>query len=78
MDALGAEIASLPVEIRDDDGIAHTIDLQARWSTLVALLALGEAPDLSVCPHCQASIMRSATRCRECWRKLDPPPMPPT
>jgi hypothetical protein len=49
-----------------------TTALHAAWGALVKLLAIGPAPILRDCQYCGQSVMRDATRCRECSRKLAP------
>lgn len=48
--------------------------LEAAWSRLVGVLALGPAPELRACPYCGGEGMRAATRCGSCWEPLTPPP----
>ncbi len=48
-------------------------ELRKAWTALVAHLALGPAPELRNCPHCNGSIMRAATRCVHCWTKSRDP-----
>ncbi len=58
-----------------DREIAHgapTAELTAAWTQLVALLALGPAPELRSCPRCGAVGMRAASRCGGCWQALPP------
>jgi hypothetical protein len=43
----------------------------AAWTELVALLALGSAPETRECPSCHAIGMRSASRCGRCWAALE-------
>lgn len=47
--------------------------LRASFTRLVAVLALGPAPELARCPHCGSTGMRAATRCGTCWARLVPP-----
>lgn len=54
------------------DTRAVTSALLASWSQLVALLALGPAPELRACPVCKHRGMRAATRCGFCWNALPP------
>lgn len=45
--------------------------LKAPWTELVAALQLDPAPATRVCPACQGIGMRGASRCGNCWAKLD-------
>jgi hypothetical protein len=47
-------------------------NLRTSWGELVALLALGSAPELRACPNCGELAMRAATRCSRCWSSLTP------
>jgi hypothetical protein len=47
--------------------------LLASWAKLVELLELRPAPELRKCPFCGRIVMRAATSCGTCWRKLEPP-----
>jgi hypothetical protein len=60
------DISELPKKAAADD-------LAMSWAALVALLAVGPEPDVRRCPYCDHLVMRTATRCRDCWRKLTPP-----
>lgn len=51
---------------------AATSDLTEAWTKLVALLALGPAPELRACPRCREVGMRAASRCGSCWLPLPP------
>jgi hypothetical protein len=44
--------------------------LQAAWSKLVEVLALGPAPETRECPTCHSIGMRGASRCSQCWTAL--------
>ena len=44
--------------------------LQAAWAELVAVLALGPAPQTRECPACHGIGMRAASRCAHCWVAL--------
>lgn len=46
------------------------------WAELVALLALGSAPETRECPVCHGIGMRAASRCGRCWAALQPLPAP--
>lgn len=46
--------------------------LHASWSELVKVLALGPAPEMRECPACHGSGFRAASRCSNCWAKLEP------
>jgi len=45
--------------------------LHTSWNQLVAVLALGPRPETRVCPVCSAVAMRAASRCMNCWNKLE-------
>ena len=40
------------------------------WAKLVALLALGPAPEMRACAVCGRGGLRAATRCGFCWTAL--------
>ena len=61
VDVIGREIAQSP----------STPALQAAWTELVTLLALGDAPETRECPVCHAIGMRAASRCGRCWVALE-------
>ena len=48
--------------------------LRAAWDDLVAVLALGAAPQTRECPACKGIGMRAASRCGHCWAALAPLP----
>lgn len=48
--------------------------LLSSWAELVEFLALGPPPALRACPFCGGVGMREATRCGDCWSKLEPLP----
>jgi hypothetical protein len=48
---------------------------QAAWTDLLALLALGSAPETRECPACHGIGMRAASRCGRCWTALEPLPV---
>jgi hypothetical protein len=51
------------------EGYAESLGrLLVSWNTLVQSMALGEPPELRVCPHCQYRIRHQATRCIQCWK----------
>lgn len=62
--AIDREIAQAP----------PTATLHAAWVELVAVLALGPAPERRECPTCHGIGMRAATRCGNCWAVLAPLP----
>jgi len=73
--ALRPKVAAIEVTLaalrdpRDGEAYASALKgLTHSWKTLVECLALGEAPALRVCPHCQGKILLRATRCIECWK----------
>ena len=49
--------------------------LRAAWAALVAVLALGPAPQTRECPACHGIGMRAASRCGHCWAALEPLPV---
>lgn len=68
VDVIGREIVQSP----------STPAFHAAWTELVALLALGPAPETRECPVCHGIGMRSASRCGRCWAALEPLQMLPT
>ena len=64
IDVIGREIAQSP----------STPAFHAAWTELVALLALGSAPETRECPACHGIGMRAASRCGRCWKALEPLP----
>ena len=62
--AIDQEIAQTP----------PTAALRASWDELVAVLAIGPAPETRECPTCHTIGMRAASRCGNCWRSLEPLP----
>jgi hypothetical protein len=54
------------------DGAASTAALHASWGDLVKLLALGPKAEMRECPVCHGSGFRAASRCSNCWTKLEP------
>jgi hypothetical protein len=54
------------------DGNHTTDELRASWTALVKQLALGPAPEMRECPKCHGIGMRAASRCGNCWTKLEP------
>jgi len=54
--------------------VPPTPALQAAWAQLVAVLALGPAPQTRECPSCHGIGMRAASRCSHCWATLQPLP----
>ena len=61
--AVDTEMAQAPEALRD------------AWAKLVAVLALGPAPELRECPRCHGIGARAASRCGVCWTAL--PALPP-
>jgi hypothetical protein len=51
--------------------VPPTPALQAAWSELVKVLALGPAPATRECPNCHSIGMRDASRCGQCWAALE-------
>jgi len=64
VDVIGREITQSP----------STPAFHAAWTELVALLALGSAPETRECPACHEIGMRAASRCGRCWVELEPLP----
>jgi hypothetical protein len=64
IDVIGREVVESP----------PTPALHAAWTELVALLALGPAPETRECPACHGIGMRAASRCGRCWAALEPLP----
>jgi hypothetical protein len=64
VDAIDREIVQTP----------PTATLRAAWLELVAVLALGPAPQTRQCPTCHGIGMRAASRCGQCWTALAPLP----
>jgi hypothetical protein len=56
----------------ESQAVGSTSGLVTAWDDLLKVLAVGPEPDLDECPYCARVIVRGATRCRECWRKLSP------
>jgi hypothetical protein len=54
------------------NGNDATDELRASWTALVKQLALGPVPETRECPKCHGIGMRAATRCANCWAKLEP------
>jgi hypothetical protein len=54
---------------------SSTPAFHAAWTDLVALLALGPAPETRECPVCRGIGMRAASRCGRCWAALEPLPV---
>ena len=54
------------------DGNHATDELRVSWTALVKQLALGPSPETRECPTCHGIGMRAATRCSNCWAKLEP------
>jgi hypothetical protein len=68
VDVIGREVARSP----------STPAFHAAWTELVALLALGAAPETRECPVCHGIGMRAATRCGRCWTALERLPAVPS
>ena len=51
-----------------------TPSLREAWAELIAVLALGPAPQTRECPACHSIGMRVASRCGHCWTALAPLP----
>ncbi len=49
-----------------------TDELRVSWTALVKQLALGPVPETRECPKCHGIGMRAASRCANCWAKLEP------
>ena len=64
---LRAIVAAIDQEILQ---VPPTPALRAAWSELVAVLALGPAPETRECPVCHGIGMRAAKRCGNCWAPL--------
>jgi hypothetical protein len=56
--------------------LPDTPAVQEAWRELGDALALGPEPETRVCPSCEATVMRAATRCGHCWTAL--PRLPAT
>jgi hypothetical protein len=69
------EMSSLRGPAPDHLGSRAVKALSLAWTDLVKQLALGPAPELRGCPACEQLVMRAATLCHFCWRKLTPPPI---
>jgi hypothetical protein len=53
-------------------GVASEAPLLAdAWGRLISGLALGTAPEMRRCPHCQRRVPNVATRCRFCLKASD-------
>lgn len=65
VDVIGREIVQSP----------STPAFHAAWADLVALLALGPAPETRECPACHGIGARAASRCGRCWAALAPLPV---
>ena len=57
---------------REFEGTAPSPELRVAWDQMLAVLALGPAPELRECPTCSEVGMRAATRCSRCWSALAP------
>lgn len=65
VEAIGREIVQSP----------STPAFNTAWSELVALLALGPAPETRECHVCHGIGMRAASRCGRCWAALEKLPV---
>jgi len=76
LDSLRTIVAATELEIsrlpQTTDGKEANKDLRASWSALVKVLALEPAPEMRQCPSCKSMGMRDASRCGNCWAKLEP------
>lgn len=70
MAAIERDLARLPPELVEGDGVTAADGLRASVADLVRQLALGPEPAYRQCPVCQHLIMRAATVCGHCWTKL--------
>lgn len=61
VDTIDREIVDLP----------GTATLRVAWAKIVEVLALGPAPQTRVCPTCESVGFRAASRCGNCWAKLE-------
>jgi hypothetical protein len=68
---LRASISAIDRELAQ---VEPTAALRAAWDELTAVLALGPAPAVRVCPTCHGIGMRAASRCGHCWASLEPLP----
>ncbi len=74
-DKLRALVATVDREIAElapTGGATATGELRTSWLELVKVLALGPAPETRECPNCGGTGMRAASRCAQCWLKLEP------
>lgn len=71
VEALDREMSRLAARA-DVDGADATALLSA-WAELVELLALDPPRELRACPSCGSVVLRAATLCGYCWRKLEAP-----
>jgi hypothetical protein len=65
IDVIGREVVQSP----------STPAFHTAWTELVAVLALGPAPETRECGVCHGIGMRTATRCGHCWALLQPLPV---
>jgi hypothetical protein len=74
-DAAVTELRSI-VAVIDQEmlQLPPTVALREAWAKLVAVLALGPAPETRECPACHGIGMRAARRCGHCWAALEPLP----
>ena len=71
MEKLRAIVAAIEQELVQ---APPTLTLRAAWEELLAVLALGPAPQTRECPDCRSIGMRAASRCGHCWAALAPLP----
>ena len=62
------------VDVIGREAVQATPAFRAAWTELVAVLALGPAPETRECPACHSIGMRAASRCGRCWIALEPLP----
>jgi predicted RNA-binding Zn-ribbon protein involved in translation (DUF1610 family) len=64
-----AELEQLDAEPGVGGRASRIPELKQSFRALVTALALGEEPELRVCPHCGRHVIREATRCRYCMKQ---------
>jgi hypothetical protein len=70
--AVGKEVALVAGAAASPDGKGPRTALETTWSRLVAMLDLGDEPEMRECPKCGQACMLMATRCGHCWSALPP------
>lgn len=70
--AIERELSRLPPDRANDDPL-RPLGLHASFAALVDQLDLGPEPETRPCPECRRIVMRAATRCGHCWKKITPP-----